>query len=179
MKIPVLDHTKNLWVMYPGLKAYLPNIYKLDAEIENPSSKDRGSRIGWSLIYLLHPDSDFFNTPREEAMKYISKDIMNESPTSEGWDFVFQVASKFKEGLLTPAGRAILDWKIKFEERAQFLESVPYDENTFEMLDKMLSNTKKMFDMLRQAQADYSKEKAEEHTEGGAVESLSDKGDLG
>tara|TARA_R110000851_G_scaffold294490_1_gene449149 strand:- start:364 stop:906 length:543 start_codon:yes stop_codon:yes gene_type:complete len=177
--ITIIDYTLNLWDTYPQMKTVLQEIYSIDADLKRRTHKDEGSRVGWALIYLLHPQSVYFSTPQKEAIGYLSKDILRSDSSDSSWDLIFQASPKFKELCLTIPQRVLLDWKTKFEERNQFLETVPYDTNTFEMLDKMLTNTKKMFDMLQQAMQDYEKDLTQGHVEGGSMESLSDKGELG
>lgn len=66
-------------------------------------------------------------------------------------------------------------WEKKLIERDEFMEKKPYNEANHDMLDKMMSNTKKLWDYYEQALKDLSQERAEQ-TSGNLVESASEEG---
>lgn len=71
--------------------------------------------------------------------------------------------------------RMILSWDKKFQERTAFIDSVSYSAETYDMLDKMMANTEKMWKQLTQINEQIEKEKQTDATAlGGAITSLSD-----
>jgi len=56
------------------------------------------------------------------------------------------------------------------EERDRFIESEPYSEDNYEMLEKLMGNSDKMWERYKKCLKDVEDEKA--HISGGAMESL-------
>ena len=63
---------------------------------------------------------------------------------------------------------------MKLEERANFIASLSYTADTFELLDKMMSASSKMWEQYLKCLKDVEAEQG--ITMGGAQESLSEKG---
>lgn len=77
--------------------------------------------------------------------------------------------------MLTKPKRLLAGWERKLEERDAFMHSLPYNEDTYEMLDKMMANTAKMWDqyltILKKTESEV-----ETTTQGDMELSLSQKG---
>jgi len=58
-------------------------------------------------------------------------------------------------------------------ERDRFVREKVYNESTYEMLDKMMSNNKKLWDYYMQALKDLDQERAEQ-TSGNLIESAAE-----
>ena len=83
---------------------------------------------------------------------------------------------KFVELCTTPAQRLMGSWYRKYEERQQFIDETPYNENTFDMLEKLIGNTDKFWKQYQAIKKEVeAEEAAQEIVHGGATLSLSDK----
>lgn len=63
----------------------------------------------------------------------------------------------------------------KLEERSDFIDSIPYNESTYEMLDKMMKETKKMWDEYYRVVKDLSEDSDDGTSMGGTQESASER----
>jgi len=79
-----------------------------------------------------------------------------------------------KKFFLTKPEQYLVAWEQKLDERQEFIASKPYDHSTYEMLDKMMSNTDKMWKQYMTCLKDVQEE--ESLLEGGSQESLNEQG---
>lgn len=124
-------------------------------------------------IYLLyHPKSEFYPLPLKDKLTLVERDF-----TKFPLDLValLPTIEKFKKFILTKAQRSLLNWEEKLEERDIFMASIPYDASTFEMLDKMMVQTSKMWDQYASILKAFSQE-SESQVRGDVEESLVEKG---
>lgn len=66
-------------------------------------------------------------------------------------------------------------WKQKIDERNELISSIPYSLETFETLDKLVTNSDKILSHYQKVKKDVDSEelnKQDSITHGGAVESL-------
>jgi hypothetical protein len=176
-----IDSSKNLWEAEPDMKEIYPQLYA-DDESKN---KELSSFIGWSLINWYHPDSKWKNLKEKEKYKYLFEDQLQYNVTnyykkskekddkykdfldkynykSDDWN---DLSSISKITFTDKTEKLLVDWEDKLERRNDFLSDIQYSIDTYEMLDKMLSQTKKLWD-------EYLRVKKEVMTsgEGGSVE---------
>jgi hypothetical protein len=174
-----IDSTKNLWQENPDLKELFLDLYEEDV------SKDKqiSSLLGWTIINWYHPDSKWKNLREKEKYKYlyenqyqysldkldkitnidaVKKYIDKYKYESDDWNTSAQTA---KIAFTDKTEKLLVDWESKLEKRNDFLSEIQYSIETYEMLDKMLSQTKKLWD-------EYLRVKKEVMTsgEGGSVE---------
>lgn len=132
------------------------------------------SKHMWALALLVHPKSKFSDLDTDTAKTLIYKDYLNSDPKFK-WDDYKDVTSKIIEYLPTAPERFLATWKKKLSEINSFLNSKPYDENTYEMLSKIMKEFHPMMKQYREIEKEYQKE-TELSTRGGVEESLSEKG---
>lgn len=101
------------------------------------------STIMWALMLYSHPDSKYASQNDSTRKALIEKDYLK-APLL--WDTYNETVNKIKSFLLTKPQRLLDGWEQKLEERDAFIHSLPYNEDTYEMLDKMMANTAKMWD---------------------------------
>ena len=77
--------------------------------------------------------------------------------------------------VLSKIQRELKVWHDKIEERNKFLESVTYDMNTFEALDKMMKDSKPIWEAFGKVYKEYQEENIETRARGGREESFSEK----
>jgi hypothetical protein len=182
----------NFWDEFPQLTTVGPfkKLYKSD----KTPNKAYSSKLIWTIVFIWDYNSKFYNLPEdgedgkikivfEEFFgdpKYYEKNI---EKVEELKDFYLRIQE-------TPARRALRDIEDKLRERAKFLKDTKYDMgvcnergqwvgNTASILDKMMADTKKIYDLYDQALKTVSKEQLEdERVRGGGELSLSDKEEI-
>jgi hypothetical protein len=79
------------------------------------------------------------------------------------------------ENFLTVAEDYMSFWDKKIRERKRYMDSIPYNANTYEMLDKMLKDGHPMMKQFKEIKKDFDSE-VSSRTEGEQEESLLEKG---
>jgi hypothetical protein len=126
----------------------------------------------WALFLFAHPDSKFFNESPEDRKSLIYKDYLKEDPTFD-WDEYSPLIEVLNTYVLTKAQRALMRWEQALHERDDFMASIPYTVDTFELKDKMMAATPKLWDQYESILERLTKEQSSTH--GDQEESLSEK----
>jgi len=128
------------------------------------------------LFLFAHPDSKFFELSPIERKILIYDDFLLKDETFS-WEEYEPLLIEIAEKALTKAERALMRWEKTLHERDDFIASVPYDASTYEMKDKLLANTSKLWDQYETILDRLTKEK-QAKTLGDIEESLAEKGDI-
>lgn len=133
--------------------------------------KDTSSDVMWALYLIYHPSSEYYEMPLKARTSLILRDFL-----TEDYDLSLHEESikKIQELSLTKTQLAMFNWESKLEERDSFISSQPYDANSFEMLDKMMSQSSKLWDQYFSLRKQL--EKDEGKTRGDVEENLSERG---
>lgn len=131
------------------------------------------SAIIQAIAKLFHPKSELYSLPLTEKIQIVNKDFL----TSEKLDLdkYGSTIDKFKKFILTKAERSLVNWEQKLEERDAFMAGILYNEDSFEMLDKMMMQTAKMWDQYAAVRKVFLQEE-EAQTHGDVEESAVEKG---
>lgn len=132
------------------------------------------SHYMWALVMTVHPDSKFSDLNPEDAKDIIYKDYLNSDPKFK-WEDYSHVIPKIIECMPTMAKRFLATWKKKLGEIISFINYQPYNENTAEMLSKIMKDFHPMMKQYREIEKEYDKE-TQGNTRGAIEESLSEKG---
>ena len=97
----------------------------------------------WALVLYSHPESKYYSQLPHSRRLLIEQDYLKHTLK---WDEYSETLSKMEDFLLTKPQRLLKGWESKLEERDQFIAALPYNAETYEMLDKMMSSTAKMWD---------------------------------
>lgn len=136
------------------------------------ASHPEPSDFMWSIALFADPDSKFSNTSQEFRQQLISEDYYDpdwKDPATQ------EAISLYEKLVLTKAEKFLVDWEKKLEERANFIASLPYNEQTYELLDSMMAKTERMWKQYMNCLKDVEDEK-QQHTFGGAQESATEQG---
>ena len=130
------------------------------------------SKVMWALILNCHPKSKFFELDTTTRQNLIKKDYLNDDKFN--FDDYSDVTNKILSNLPNTASRFLFTWNTKLNEINDFLASVQYNENTYEMISKIM---KDLHPMMKQYKEIYKEFQTQESTTLGNVEeSLSEKG---
>ncbi|RTL05499.1 hypothetical protein EKK58_07560 [Candidatus Dependentiae bacterium] len=149
----------------------------------NPTLKiifpDIPSTTMWAIALLHHPQSKFRNINYQERKKVIEMDYLTPQDAYVDLDSeeLIPVVEKFSKFALTKKQQFLNNWERKLEEREEFIGKIEYNANTYELLDKMMSQTQKLWQQYFQCLKDVNEE-ASTYITGGAMESLLESGEF-
>lgn len=132
------------------------------------------SKHMWAMMLLVHPKSKFSDFDQDTSKSLIHKDYLKSDPKFD-WDNYKDIISKIIECLPTAPERFLATWKKKLSEINSFINAQPYNENTYEMLTKIMKDFHPMMKQYREIEKEYQKE-VESVTRGAIEESLTEKG---
>lgn len=164
--IPLLtsfDPFSDFYQTNPQLKI----IFKSEYENKVPSSHM------WALFLYAHPESKFYDESPSTRKELIFRDFLHQD-SSFSWDDYESTILTIEEKCLTKAQRALMRWEKALHDRDDFFASIPYSESTYELKDKMLANTPKLWDQFQAVQTLLAKEQASK-THGDLEESFLEK----
>ena len=150
------------------------NFYSQDKS----KNKEESSRILWAVHYAFHPESKFFNYPNK--LEVLQKDFIKDPKFK--WQKISNLTESFKNLVLSDVERALVNWNEIMIMRDNSLKELyklaieQSDTDELVKLDKMLSNTPKMFEDYKKIKRDYEEEKTTK--KGKSISSLSDSGEL-
>lgn len=172
MKSPLhnFDIGSNYWKIDPQLKAVEP----FATLFKNDKSKGKGnsSQIMWAISLFCDPESRLFKLTKKRKQEIIEKDYYKKELD---WGKYKEHIETYTSLYTTQAIRSLVNWEEKLQERDAFLKEVPYTLETGDTLDKMLSNTSKLYDLYEKILERLKEEESEGITKGGRTESLGEK----
>lgn len=171
--IQVFDIEQNFWDIYPDFKIALSfkDLHKQDKS----RGKVNSSKLMWFVAYTRDMNSKFYNLHQEEKDAIIGADYMkDENFYSNNKKDIDPLIKDYIKLMYTPSRQHLIDWDTKLLQRSQLIGSIPYTLENYEELDKMASNTPKIYKAISDLRAELDKEEGEGSLKGGAMESLSD-----
>lgn len=154
------------WELFPEYRETFSTIY-------NKKDIEGSSKVMWMLIHFISPKSRFRNATSQERKKAIESDFK----TKLKWDSYLEEMNFLESLLLSKAKKYLYNWEKKLEERDEFMANIPYEAGTYDMLDKMMAATDKLWKQYRTALKDVQDED-ELTSKGGATLSLGDSGQI-
>ena len=182
---------ENIWNLHPSLKVAgaFKDLYKSDRS----ANKNSSSKLLWTIALIWDRDSKYYNLPEfgeDSKIDLLFEDVYGDKnyykKNKAKIDKLRRFYLKLQE---TTARRSLREIEEKLEQRSEFLRDTDYDigvanergqwiGNTASMLDKMLADTKKIYDLYEQARKLVSDEIEKGQAMGGGQESLSDTGEI-
>lgn len=157
------DTHLDFWEVNPQLKVPFKKLY---------SNKDiDSSSVMWSIALYIDPDSKFKNAADSMRKGLIEEDFFPDMDWEKYKDFI----ELYKKLVLSKKKQFLVEWEQKLEERSNFIASKPYDEENYEMLDKMMKDTEKMWSQYLKCLKDVEEEE-QAHTHGNIPESIDEQG---
>lgn len=166
------DYIKNsskFWEVNPEFMHTEPyrTFYKSSKE------KARTSKVMWAIFLLCDINSPKIRLRKDER----EEDIKLYYLEDEKFDFnkYENLVQEYPKVVLTKIQRELKTWQDKIEERNKFIEKQNYNERTFEMLDKMLKESKAIWEAFGKIYKEYQTENIETRARGGREESFTEK----
>jgi hypothetical protein len=182
----------NYWDLHPAIKTFalFNNFYSSDKSKDKESS----SKIMWAIALYIDPsDKNPWRTTNPiDKQKLIAEDYLNNKEFNWEDPGLKQLIEEYKDKCLTVAEKALVELEEKLADRARFIKETTYTldyyeetergwklkKGTADQLDKMMVNTKKIYDQYELIKQQMQKESINGVIKGGAIESASEKGEL-
>lgn len=161
----------NFWEANPNLKYIFSDLYNQDLSI----SKEESSKKMWFITMMYHPNSELAELYESERLDILKADYYKDLEWDEEENE--PLVQKFKHTCLLKKKRFLSDWEKKLEERDVYMNSLPYNEDNFVILEKLMGNRKSLWDAYHAAIAEAEKEDGGAAF-GGLVESLTEQGKI-
>lgn len=101
------------------------------------------SRYLWAVFLYAHPESKFFELSPQDRKNLIYHDYLLQDPEFS-WEAYAPLIEHIESHLLTRAQRSLTLWEKTLHERDEFLASIPYSLDTWEVKDKLMANSSKL-----------------------------------
>jgi hypothetical protein len=157
------------WDVNPEFKFIAP----FDAFYKSSKEKKRTSMIMWAIFLLTDLKSPKIRLRKDEREEDIKKFFLEDENFS--FEKYQDLLDAYPKVVMTKIQRELKVWQDKIEERNKFLESVTYDMNTFEALDKMMKDSKAIWEAFGKIYKEYQEENIETRARGGREESFTEK----
>lgn len=167
------DYKENFWEVNPSFLSI--GIFQSLYEDDNSSKKKQSSQIMWAVAFYsdVNENNVWRNLDSSEKIELIKEDILKSKKFQ--WESLEQLVNTYKSLILTTAERKLIDFNNKLEERTEFINSTKYDLDNGEQLDKMLSNTKKLYDLYFEIKKEFEADDKGGNVKGDRKESASER----
>ena len=166
----------NFWQKNPTLTIISPfaQLYQRDTSEE----KEISSKEAWAIF--LYADATQKNKLYRLTADERKVEIKDYYCPHIDWDdeLIVKTIEAYPELCMSIAGRAFKGWEDKLMERDAFIRNMRYDESTYEILDKMMANTKKVWDMYKQVYDQMMSEEQQIMGKGSRKLSKAEKGEI-
>lgn len=182
----------NYWELNTAMKtvAVFNHLHKSDKS----KSKENSSKLMWAIALLIDPNEQnpWRNTNPLDRKQLIANDYLNNPTFNWEDDSVKKLIDEYKSRCLTIAQKSLVEFEEKLSQRAKFISETPYTMDYYEedertgktttkkgtatQLDKMMSDTVKIYEQLRIIKQQLTEEAIDVTGKGGAIESASESG---
>lgn len=170
------DTDVNIWEVEPQLK--IPKAFKKLYDSDKSKGKAHSSKIMWAIALLVDNSeaNKFRNLPTDEKKTFLAEDYIGDE--SFDWDKYSDVIKEYEKFSLSKLERSLRIYELKLEERTNFIKDEKYTLESATSLDKIITGTKPLFDLISKLKDDITKETSSGETKGDMEESASEKGEV-
>jgi hypothetical protein len=173
------SHDSNFWELNPQL--LLDPAIKAYHKADRSKDKESSSMGMWwvALCYDLDPDNKWRGGVLEERQQLIGEELLgNKDYYAKHRKELDPIIASYVRFTDSPAKRQLRMLEQKMEEKTAFMAKTKYNEDTYEVLDKMMVSDEKLYNLLAKVQKQLSEETGEGQGKGGSAASLSDGGEI-
>jgi hypothetical protein len=164
----------SFWDTYPDFKLPFKDVYDKD---KSKGKKD-SSNLMWAISLLNHRSSVYYDLVKEEKERLLEEMFLTQGYFFANEEYVETLSFKFNKFTQdTPANRQLKALEDVLEKRTKFIEGLEYSTVTWEMIDKMLGASPKIFADYQRVKKMLDDEKADSSVYGGASLSLLEQDD--
>lgn len=136
-----------------------------------PQTEGMPSSHIWGLFLFAHPESRLFNETPTTRRQLVTEFLKDPSFHFEDYEpLLEEISTK----VLTKAQRSLMIWEKMLTDRETLMQSLKYDLNNFEVVDKLVLGTSKLWDQYENIKKALMKEDVK--TFGDQEESATEKG---
>jgi|SRR5690554_6021552 len=184
----------SFWDQHPQFCAAGP--FKRIWESDKSRNKMTSSKLAWTIVLIWDRKSQYYNLPEDiddpdSKITLLFEDVYGDvdyyRKNKEKVETLKLYYLKLQE---TPAMRSLREVEEKIEERSKFIKETPYELGTVNekgqfvgttapLIDKMMVDTKKIYDVYEQALKIVESQNIDDsQNRGGGESSLSDTGEI-
>jgi hypothetical protein len=168
----------NFWLEYPEL-TFPEALNKLYVNDKSKNKVD-SSKLMWAVFMITSPNSIYYNHHNKEEV--IARDFLKDPKFK--WSSIKEAIDFYRNGVLTIAEQSLITWNEMMILRDKTLKELYASAakkkaeglDDLVTIDKMMSNTAKMFADYKKIKEDFDVEKTK--GKGGKVVSLADDDDI-
>ena len=167
----MVDPAMDFMQAYPDLKAHTEFGVAYEC---NPS-------LPWVAVMYASKWSTYRNLAYDEFVDVMEAEYVEEGFFEQLKPFFDRCVEAVRKLELSSTERHLVTWKKKLDEKTAFMDSVPYDGSTYEMLDKLMSSNDKIISSYNNIKKMVEKEQSQTgdgNVHGGEQESLSELGEI-
>ena len=164
------NHKHEFWTVNPEFKYVNP----YDKLYNKGHNEEETSKIMWAIFLYCDLKSPKYRLRQSERLE----DILKYFIENEKLDFLEryqEYIEAYPKVVLTKIQRELKSWADKIEERNIFIESNKYGSRNFEMLDKMMKDSKFIWESFDKIKSKYDDENIKTRARGGREESFLEK----
>jgi hypothetical protein len=163
------EHRDRFWDVNPEFKFVEPYA----SFYTSIKDKKKTSMVMWSVFLLCDIKSPKIRLRKEEREEEIIKHYIKDDTFS--FDRYKNLIDEYPRVVLTKIGRELKTWQDKIEERHTFMETLKYSLDTVDVIDKMLKDSKAIWDSFGKVYKEYQEESIDSRARGGREESFTEK----
>ena len=166
------DIEANFWQLNPQFKIAYKDFYNKDKS----KNKVQSSKIMWAIALLVDnsEENNYRNYLTDEKKMLIAEDYLGDAGFK--WEDYQEIIDIYINLNMSKTERSLYIYEGKLEERDSFIKTTKYNLENASQLDKIISSTKSIFDLITKLRDEISKEKSIGETKGSMEESASEKG---
>lgn len=166
------ETNNNFWKVNKQLS--IPEEFESFRYNDRSRDKEESSKIMWAIALLIDPDSKFKRLRLQDRKILIAKDFLKNEKFQ--WEKYKDIITFYEKLILTPAQRQLAELESKLDERTEFLNNTPYNEESYEMIEKIRKNTSDWYNDLERIKDQLEREDEIGVVQGNALESASETG---
>lgn len=168
------DTDVNIWEAEPQLK--IPRMFSDFYQNDKSKGKAHSSKIMWAIALLVDNSeaNKFKNLLIQEKKDFLATDYIGDE--NFNWDEHEDLIKEYQRFSLSKLERSLHTYEEKLEDRTEFIRTTAYTLENAAALDKILSSTKTIFDLISKLKDDINKEASSGETKGDMEESASELG---
>lgn len=155
----------NFWERHP--QQLIQKTYKDFFEEDKSEKKVVSSRIMWAIALVYDYESEYAPSELEKRIMLVEKEYLESPGFFEKFeDKLRPLIDLYMENQKDAPRRALTEWEEAMDKRTKFLNASEYDIANGSKLDKMRSETNKLFVELERLKREYLTKKANSNVKG-------------
>lgn len=168
------DIDNNFWLQNPQIKFF--SIFEKLYSDDKSKNKEESSKLMWAIFLYCDPfKSKFARLYQEDKIKEIQLYYLKFNPELDEQKILIE---KYQSLLMSKSKKLFKAWEDKLEERETFINKSSYTEDTWEMIDKMMASTAKMWEQYNTIKELMIEDETKTKIKGGRKESKSERGEI-